>query len=85
MADAVKATALQAVYNWVDSEACIQAIEAGGDILLMPGSLREAMAGVENAVKSGRISEERIDESVRRILTAKQSMGLLSAESDFVS
>ena len=28
MADAVKATALQAVYDWVDSEACIQALES---------------------------------------------------------
>lgn len=77
---------MSAITNaYTPSEACIQAIEAGVDILLMPGSLREAMDGVEDAVKSGRISEERIDESVRRILTAKQSMGLLGTESDFVS
>lgn len=59
------------------SEACIRALEAGVDILLMPAGLREAMDGVEDAVKSGRISESRIDESVCRILTAKQAMGLL--------
>ena len=35
------------------------------------------LRGVEDAVKSGRISESRIDESVCRILTAKQAMGLL--------
>ena len=59
------------------SEACIRALEAGVDILLMPAGLREAMDGVEDAVKNGRISESRIDESVCRILTAKQAMGLL--------
>ena len=81
--DSLSMSAITNTYS--PSEACIQAIEAGVDILLMPGSLREAMDGVEDAVKSGRILEERIDESVRRILTAKQSMGLLSAESDYVS
>ena len=34
------------------------------------------MAGLEEAVKSGRISEKRIDESVRRILQAKARLGL---------
>ena len=63
--------------DYSPGEACIRAIEAGVDILLMPNDLREAMDGVEDAVKGGRIPESRIDESVLRILTAKQSMGLL--------
>lgn len=63
--------------SYSPSEACIMAIEAGVDILLIPNDLREAMDGVEAAVKSGRIPESRINESVCRILTAKQSMGLL--------
>lgn len=73
--DSLSMSAITKAYS--PSEACVKAIEAGADILLMPGSLREAMDGVEDAVKSGRISEERLDESVCRILTAKQSMGLL--------
>lgn len=63
--------------SYSPSEASVKAIEAGVDILLMPGDLREAMDGVEQAVRSGQISESRIDESVRRILMAKQSLGLL--------
>lgn len=54
------------------------AIEAGVDILLMPAGLQEALDGVEQAVKRGRIPESRIDESLRRILTEKQSLGLLA-------
>ncbi|MGN0708075.1 MAG: glycoside hydrolase family 3 protein [Faecalibacterium sp.] len=73
--DSLSMSAITNTYS--PSEACIRAIEAGADILLMPCGLREAMDGVENAVKSGRISESRIDESVCRILTAKQAMGLL--------
>ena len=50
--------------------------EAGTDVLLMSPSPDAAIAGLEDAVKSGRISEKRIDESVRRILAAKARLGL---------
>ncbi|MBQ6919934.1 MAG: hypothetical protein IJQ74_06345, partial [Synergistaceae bacterium] len=50
------------------------AIEAGNDVVLMPYDYREAFDGVVEAVKSGRISEKRIDESVMRILRMKQKM-----------
>lgn len=73
--DSLSMSAITNTYS--PSEACIMAIEAGADILLMPGDLREALDGVEDAVKSGRIPESRINESVCRILTAKQGMGLL--------
>lgn len=52
-------------------EAAVFAIEAGCDMVLMPQDLNEAYDAVVNAVAEGRISEERIDESVRRILEAK--------------
>jgi len=57
-------------------EAAVRAVEAGADVLLMPPVPDAAMAGLEQAVKSKRISEKRIDESVRRILQAKARLGL---------
>ncbi|MBQ6115106.1 MAG: DUF3459 domain-containing protein [Synergistaceae bacterium] len=60
--------------NYVSSEAAILALEAGNDIILMPYDYREAFDGILEAVKSGRISEARLDESVMRILRLKQKM-----------
>lgn len=56
-------------------EATLLAIEAGCDMILMPESFDQAYSAVINAVSEGRISEERIEESVRRILRAKMNMG----------
>jgi beta-N-acetylhexosaminidase len=58
------------------TEPLVMAVEAGADVLLMPHSVPEAIATVVDAVKSGRLSESRIDASVRRILTAKARAGL---------
>lgn len=60
--------------NYDSASAAVQAILAGNDVILMPESFSEAYMGVCRAVKEERISEERIDESVRRILRAKQKM-----------
>ncbi|MGA9887687.1 MAG: serine hydrolase, partial [Candidatus Acidiferrales bacterium] len=57
-------------------EAAIRAVEAGADVLLMPPVPDAAMAGLERAVRSGRLTEKRIDQSVRRILQAKARLGL---------
>jgi beta-N-acetylhexosaminidase len=53
-------------------EAAVRAIEAGVDIILMPTNIDAAIAGVKDAVKSGRIPMSRLDASVSRILAAKQ-------------
>lgn len=58
------------------AEAAVRAVEAGADVILMPPSAEDALLGVVNAVRSGRISEYRIDRSVRRLLEAKQGLGL---------
>lgn len=58
-------------------EAAVMAVEAGADMLLMPENLETAYNGLLDAVKSGRISEERIDESVERIMSLKREMGLI--------
>ncbi len=52
-------------------EAAIRGIEAGEDQILMSPDADAAIAAVKAAVKSGRLTEARIDESVRRILEAK--------------
>ncbi|HEV7837758.1 MAG TPA: glycoside hydrolase family 3 N-terminal domain-containing protein, partial [Gemmatimonadaceae bacterium] len=58
------------------TEPLIMALEAGADVLLMPKSIPDAIETVMGAVKSGRLTETRIDASVRRILTAKARAGL---------
>jgi beta-N-acetylhexosaminidase len=56
-------------------EAAIRAIEAGQDQILMSPNVDAAIAAVKAAVKSRRLSEARIDASVRRILDAKAFAG----------
>jgi beta-N-acetylhexosaminidase len=57
-------------------EAAVRALEAGADVLLMPPDGEVAINAVEAAVKSGRITRKRIDQSVTRILVAKAHVGL---------
>lgn len=59
------------------TEAVVKAVAAGVDILLMPESLAAGYQALLAAVKQGRISEERIDASVRRILQTKKQRGIL--------
>lgn len=54
------------------AEAAVAALKAGCDIPLMPEDFSAAYQGVLDAVASGDLTEERIDESVTRILAAKQ-------------
>lgn len=66
------ALAMGAIANAYSSSVCaVMAVEAGNDILLAPKDLHEAVAGIESAVENGIITEERIEESVRRILKVK--------------
>lgn len=60
--------------HYEKTEACIRALEAGCDMLLIGGSFKGAYDGVLEAVQSGRITESRIDESLRRILTVKETV-----------
>lgn len=61
-----------AISNYYTSgQAAVQAILAGADMLLMPSDFQSAYAEVCAAVYDGRISQERLNESVRRILKEK--------------
>lgn len=57
-------------------EAALMAVKAGVDIVLLPPKTHEVIDTLIQAVKSGEISEQRIDVSVRRILEAKARLGL---------
>jgi beta-N-acetylhexosaminidase len=57
-------------------EAAVLALEAGADAILVPASVPEAIEAVVAAVGQGRVSRERIDASVRRLLEAKARAGL---------
>lgn len=59
-------------------EAAVRALEAGCDMLLCVPSVETAVNAITAAVEEGRLTEERIDESVRRILTAKVQYGIAS-------
>jgi beta-N-acetylhexosaminidase len=63
-------------HGFTVGDAAVRALEAGADVLLMPSDPKAAIDAVAAAVKSGRITEKRIDESVMRILTAKARVGL---------
>ena len=88
--DAMNMQGLSDIFGQV--EACIRSVEAGIDILLMPCVLYDdeedlkdmdaIIEGLENAVEAGRITEERLDQSVERILTLKEKRGILDYDAE---
>ena len=62
--------------RYTSGEAALLAFEAGADLLLMPYDYREAFDALADAVRSGRIPQECLDESVLRILLWKERLGL---------
>ena len=59
------------------NKAAVLALQAGADMLLMPNSVEKAYNGITAALESGELTQERIDESVLRILTVKYEMGIM--------
>lgn len=70
--DAMNMGAITEKYN--SDTAAVMAVEAGVDIILMPADYQKAYDAVLQAVKDGEITEERINESVTRIVKAKLQM-----------
>ncbi|MDE6365740.1 MAG: glycoside hydrolase family 3 protein, partial [Lachnospiraceae bacterium] len=60
--------------QYASDEAAVAAIKAGADVILMPENLQLAAEGVLAAVRSGVITEERIDASVRRLIRVKLNL-----------
>ena len=67
--DSLKMGALSDRYN--ATELSVKALEAGADMLLMTPDFSASYEGVLSAVRDGTLGEERIDDSVRRIIKAK--------------
>lgn len=63
--------------NYGTGDACVKAVEAGIDMVLMPENLDEAYNAVLEAVKNGKISQERLDDAVSRIIKAKIQRGII--------
>ncbi len=63
--------------EYTTEEATVKSIKAGCDMILMPKDLKIAHNAVIAAVASGEITEDRINESVRKILTLKIEKGLI--------
>lgn len=58
-------------------EAVLRAIKAGADIALMPADLDQAYQGLLAEIKSGKIPESRIDQSVKRLIRLKLAGGIV--------
>ena len=72
------AMSMAAITNRFSSgPAAVQALKAGADLILMPASLDGAVSGIIDAVRSGEVSEERLNESVYRILYTKLAQGII--------
>jgi len=63
--------------NRESDEAAVAAILAGADIILMPDDFDLAVSGIVSAVEDGTITEERIDQSVLRIIQTKIDYGIM--------
>ena len=62
--------------HYSPGEAVIMALQAGADVMLLSPDEMTAINELYRAVESGRITEERIDHSVRKVLTLKKEQGL---------
>lgn len=81
--DSLTMQGLTAFYT--ESQAAALAVEAGCDILMgaaSPQDVANMFQGIKQAYNSGAISMQRIDDSVRRILTLKYELGLLTIPSN---
>ena len=67
--DAMNMSAISKYYE--SDQAAITALKAGCDMILMPDDFKQAYNGVLQAVKEGVISEERVDDSLKRIYRIK--------------
>lgn len=68
--------------EYSSAEAALGAFQAGADIILMPTDFEEAYNAILDAIKSGDVDAERIDESVQRILTVKFMRGIIPDSQD---
>jgi beta-N-acetylhexosaminidase len=74
--DALDMAGLTRLYANDVGRAAVESFKAGNDLLIIPADLDKSYRAVLEAVRSGEISRDRLDESVRKILELKASFGL---------
>lgn len=65
------------VKEYTNGQAAVYAVKAGCDMLLMPQSVEEAKSAILQAVETGEITEDRINDSVEKILRMKIEKGMM--------
>ena len=61
------------------SRLCLQALQAGNDLLLAPRRIKDEIDAVVSAVENGELPEEEINRKCRKVLTYKYALGLTRA------
>jgi len=69
---------------WSPGEAALKAFTAGADIILMPENIPAARDSLKKALSEGLITEERLDESLYRIISTKIRRGLFAPDYQIV-
>ena len=77
--DALDMAGLTRLYAKDIGRAAVESFKAGNDMLIIPADLDASYRSVLQAVRSGEISRLRLDQSVRKILELKASLGLNKA------
>ena len=77
--DALDMAGLTRLYASNVGRAAVESFKAGNDLLLIPADLDASCKAMLDAVRSGEISSQRLDESVLKILKTKASLGLHKA------
>jgi len=77
--DALDMAGLTRLYAADIGRAAVESFEAGNDVLIMPADLDASYRSMLQAAESGEISHQRLDQSVRKILEIKASLGLNKA------
>ena len=61
------------------SRLCLQALQAGNDLLLAPRRIKDEIDAVVSAVENGELPEDEINRKCRKVLTYKYALGLTRA------
>jgi beta-N-acetylhexosaminidase len=77
--DALDMAGLTRIYAQDVGRAAVESFKAGNDVLIIPADLDASFRSMLQAVHNGEISRARLDESVRKILELKASLGLNKA------
>jgi len=77
--DALDMAGLTRIYAKDIGRAAVESFKAGNDMLIIPANLDASYRSMMQAVRSGEITRPRLDQSVRKILELKASLGLTKA------